>query len=303
MTETINNLMDVIHIELVSELFPKSIYNRLRKAEVSTIGEFRGLDRDRYIGLQCTHPLNLSRFDELQELCRNNPGKIVHHLVSRFHDEETTIPMVSIGVENTSMNPALDRLDEVEIERISNLIPKSVHNRLKKLGISTIADVKILKRQEYLDLQCEHPLNIRKFDEFQDTCQRKPGVIMQQLAVNYEQVCNSNKNTIGQMRHLETGNLPNNTSLDQIELAEIKGIIPKSVYNRLLKLDVLTVGAFKNLDRSKYISLQCTHPLNISKFDELQHLLRGNPALGYKLRWYQIQFENKPRYGLCKTRL
>lgn len=278
MTETINSVIDTIRIELVRDLLPKSVFSRLIKAEISTIGEFRSLDRDRYISLKCTHPLNLNRFDELQELCRSNPGEIINHLVSRFHDEETTIPMASIGDETTGMNPALDRLDVVEIERLSNLIPKSVHNRLTKLGISTVADVKTLTKQEYITLQCEHPLNIKKFDEFQDTCLRKPGVIMQQLAVNYEQVQKSNKITIGQIRHKETGYLPNYMSLDQIELVAIKGVIPKSVYNRLLKLDVLTVGAFKNLDRSKYISLQCSHPLNISKFDELQHLIRVNPA-------------------------
>ncbi len=297
MTEMINSLMDTILIELVRDLFPKSIYNRLINAEISTMGEFRSLDRDRYINLKCTHPLNLNRFDELQELCRSNPGEIIHHLVSRFHDEETTIPMASIGDETTGMNPALDRLEEVEIEQLSNLIPKSVHNRLTKLGISTVADVKILKRQDYINLQCEHPLNIKKFDEFQDTCLRKPGVIMQQLAVNYEQVQASNKNTIGQIRHKETGP---NRSLDQIELIAIKGIIPKSVYNRLLKLDVLTVGAFKNLDRSKYISLQCSHPLNISKFDELQHLIRVNPA--FVFRYVSTKYNTETNQELDRAR-
>lgn len=288
MSDIINSIIDTIHIELLRDLFPKSVYIRLVKTGVSTIGEFKNLDRDRYIRIKCPDPLNLNRFDELQEMCHGYPGKIVHHLVLRFHDDEVTMSStVPFDDENSGAYSALTKLNKLEIEQLSELIPKSVYSRLTKLGVKTVAEVKNLDRQEYINLQCEHPLNIKKFDKFQDTCLRKPGVLMQQLVTNFQRFTKSNKYTKEQMRLMETGNVPENGSLDQIDLVAIKGIIPKSVYNRLLKLGVLTIGTLKNLDRNKYISLQCNHPLNISKFDELQHLIRVNPA--FVVRYIGIQ--------------
>ena len=65
---------------------------------------------------------------------------------------------------------------------------------------------------------------------------------------------------------------------EKIEITLIKDLIPLSMFNRLQKLGVKTVGEISLLSRDDYINFTCNHPLSLGKFDGFRTLLLENPA-------------------------
>jgi len=85
MNEPILDSMHKIRIEYVRGIIPKSVYNRLKKLRIATIGDLNDLDRNEYIDLECNHPLNLSKFDDFREQITAAPESVILHFISWYH--------------------------------------------------------------------------------------------------------------------------------------------------------------------------------------------------------------------------
>ena len=72
----------------------------------------------------------------------------------------------------------ISNIEEIELHQISDIVSKSIANRLRKMGICTVGELISLKREDYVRFDCPHPLSLPRFDKLRTYIDQKPEEIL-----------------------------------------------------------------------------------------------------------------------------
>ena len=169
----------------------------------------------------------------------------------------------------------INSVDEIELCYVSEFISKSIENRLRKMNIDTIGKLKSLKREDYINFQCPHPLSLNQFDRLRSTIYQTP----EKIISIYLNKMNINEDDQGAIIERCIESEISNPEIDNIPIRHLKELMNVSVFNRLIKMRMGTIEDARKLDEDTYSNFPCEHPVGIRYFREFKQLMFDQPEL------------------------